>query len=284
MHEFETLDGFLEHVSLVMDTEQADDGERVSLMTLHAAKGLEFETVFLPGWEEGLFPHQRRSTKAAQAGLEEERRLAYVGLTRAQAASPRSRSRRTAATRGLYQSALPSRFVDELARGARRGRRGQDAVRRRLPEFRRHVRARRLRAQPLRRRRAVRRHLRHARLAARQGARSGPRSAPAKKWSPSDQRKARGPLTIEGELVASSSESSRVQARRARAAPEVRRRHGDRRRRQQADDRIRRGRPQTRRRQLRRPRLAAELLRPVAPRERTRAARFQFAVTLRRPL
>ena len=63
MHEFESLEGFLEHVSLVMDVDQADDGERVSLMTLHAAKGLEFDTVFLPGWEEGLFPHQRSARR-----------------------------------------------------------------------------------------------------------------------------------------------------------------------------------------------------------------------------
>ncbi|HRD76735.1 MAG TPA: UvrD-helicase domain-containing protein, partial [Hyphomicrobiaceae bacterium] len=83
MHQFETLPGFLEHVSLVMDTETGDDGDRVSLMTLHAAKGLEFDTVFLPGWEEGLFPHQRSLDENGVAGLEEERRLAYVGLTRA---------------------------------------------------------------------------------------------------------------------------------------------------------------------------------------------------------
>ncbi|AHB49512.1 ATPase AAA [Hyphomicrobium nitrativorans NL23] len=113
MHEFETLEAFLEHVSLVMDTEQGDDGERVSLMTLHAAKGLEFDTVFLPGWEEGLFPHQRALDESGEKGLEEERRLAYVGLTRArrQAKVSFAQNRRT---RGLYQSALPSRFVDDL--------------------------------------------------------------------------------------------------------------------------------------------------------------------------
>ena len=76
MHEFDTLAGFLEHVSLVMDADQAEDGDRVSLMTLHAAKGLEFDTVFLPGWEEGLFPHQRSLDESGLAGLEEERRLA----------------------------------------------------------------------------------------------------------------------------------------------------------------------------------------------------------------
>ena len=113
MHQFETLGGFLEHVSLVMDMDQGDDGQRVSLMTLHAAKGLEFETVFLPGWEEGLFPHQRSLDESGLAGLEEERRLAYVGITRAKRLAKISfaQNRRN---RGLYQSALPSRFIDEL--------------------------------------------------------------------------------------------------------------------------------------------------------------------------
>ncbi len=113
MDQFDTLEGFLEHVSLVMDTEQGDDGERVSLMTLHAAKGLEFDTVFLPGWEEGLFPHQRSLDESGEAGLEEERRLAYVGITRAKKLAKVSfaQNRRN---RGLYQSAIPSRFVDEL--------------------------------------------------------------------------------------------------------------------------------------------------------------------------
>ncbi|WP_439541539.1 UvrD-helicase domain-containing protein [Hyphomicrobium sp.] len=116
MHQFETLESFLEHVSLVMDTEQGDDGDRVSLMTLHAAKGLEFNTVFLPGWEEGLFPHQRSLDESGEKGLEEERRLAYVGLTRARKLAKVSfaQNRRT---RGLYQSAIPSRFVDDLPEG-----------------------------------------------------------------------------------------------------------------------------------------------------------------------
>jgi len=113
MHDFDTLQGFLEHVSLVMDADQGSDGDRVSLMTLHAAKGLEFGIVFLPGWEEGLFPHQRSLDESGKAGLEEERRLAYVGLTRAKRFAKISfaQNRRT---HGLYQSALPSRFVDEL--------------------------------------------------------------------------------------------------------------------------------------------------------------------------
>jgi len=113
MGDFDSLAGFLEHVSLVMDAEQDSEGDRVSLMTLHAAKGLEFDTVFLPGWEEGLFPHQRALDDSGMAGLEEERRLAYVGITRA-----RKRAKITFAqnrrVRGLWQAALPSRFMDEL--------------------------------------------------------------------------------------------------------------------------------------------------------------------------
>ncbi len=113
MHEFDTLQGFLEHVALVMDADTADGEDRVSLMTLHAAKGLEFDVVFLPGWEEGLFPHQRSLDENGTAGLEEERRLAYVGLTRARRKAKVSfvQNRRT---RGLWQAATASRFVNEL--------------------------------------------------------------------------------------------------------------------------------------------------------------------------
>jgi DNA helicase-2/ATP-dependent DNA helicase PcrA len=113
MEEFDALQGFLEHVALVMDADAADGDDRVSLMTLHAAKGLEFDVVFLPGWEEGLFPHQRSLDENGAAGLEEERRLAYVGLTRARRKAKVSfaQNRRT---RGLWQPAAPSRFVDEL--------------------------------------------------------------------------------------------------------------------------------------------------------------------------
>jgi DNA helicase-2/ATP-dependent DNA helicase PcrA len=113
MAEFDTLAGFLDHVSLVMENTAAASGEMVSLMTLHSAKGLEFDTVFLPGWEEGLFPNQRAVGETGRAGLEEERRLAYVGLTRARQRAYVS----YAANRQLYgqwQPTLPSRFIAEL--------------------------------------------------------------------------------------------------------------------------------------------------------------------------
>jgi DNA helicase-2/ATP-dependent DNA helicase PcrA len=113
MAEFDTLAGFLEHVSLVMENTAAASGDVVSLMTLHSAKGLEFDTVFLPGWEEGLFPNQRAMDETGRAGLEEERRLAYVGLTRARQRAYVS----YAANRRLYgqwQPTLASRFVAEL--------------------------------------------------------------------------------------------------------------------------------------------------------------------------
>ena len=113
LDQFENLQGFLEHVSLVMENEENSNDDKVSLMTLHAAKGLEFDTVFLPGWEEGLFPHQRSLDESGLQGLEEERRLAYVGITRARKEARIS----FAANRRIYnqwQNALPSRFVDEL--------------------------------------------------------------------------------------------------------------------------------------------------------------------------
>ncbi|WP_454849875.1 ATP-dependent helicase [Rhizobium binxianense] len=113
MESFESMRGFLEHVSLVMDAEQNEDMDAVSIMTLHSAKGLEFETVFLPGWEEGLFPHQRSLDETGRAGLEEERRLAYVGITRAKRRCHIwfVSNRRI---HGLWQSTIPSRFLDEL--------------------------------------------------------------------------------------------------------------------------------------------------------------------------
>ncbi len=113
MEEYETLGAFLEHVSLVMDNDAAADGAKVTIMTIHAAKGLEFDTVFLAGWEEGLFPSQRALDEGGLASLEEERRLAYVAITRA-------RRRATilhAANRRIYgqwTSSIPSRFVEEL--------------------------------------------------------------------------------------------------------------------------------------------------------------------------
>ena len=113
MEEFENLQGFLEHISLVMDKDKGADADAVNIMTLHSAKGLEFNTVFLPGWEEGLFPHQRTLDDQGRAGLEEERRLAHVGLTRA-----RKRAKIYFATNrrmhGLWQTNIPSRFLDEL--------------------------------------------------------------------------------------------------------------------------------------------------------------------------
>ncbi|RKF17288.1 DNA helicase II [Roseovarius spongiae] len=113
LEQFENLQGFLEHVSLIMDNEQAESGEKVSIMTLHAAKGLEFPVVFLPGWEDGLFPSQRSMDESGEKGLEEERRLAYVGITRAEEVCTISfaGNRRVF---GQWQSALPSRFIDEL--------------------------------------------------------------------------------------------------------------------------------------------------------------------------
>ena len=113
MEDWPDVESFLEHVALVMDNDRDDAGEKVTLMTLHAAKGLEFAHVFLPGWEEGIFPSQRALDEGGEASLEEERRLAYVGITRA-------RRRATilhAANRRVYgqwTSSLPSRFVAEL--------------------------------------------------------------------------------------------------------------------------------------------------------------------------
>ncbi|MBS7704289.1 ATP-dependent helicase [Chelatococcus asaccharovorans] len=113
LEEFPDLRAFLEHVSLVMDAVENDTEDRVSLMTLHAAKGLEFDTVFLPGWEEGLFPNQRALDESGRAGLEEERRLAHVGITRA-----RRRAKIFFASNrrihGLWNATIPSRFIDEL--------------------------------------------------------------------------------------------------------------------------------------------------------------------------
>ena len=113
MEEYDTLGDFLEHVSLVMDNERANEGEKVTIMTMHAAKGLEFDHVFLPGWEEGVFPSQRAIDEGGLASLEEERRLAYVAITRAK----RRCSIFHAANRRIYgqwTSSIPSRFIEEL--------------------------------------------------------------------------------------------------------------------------------------------------------------------------
>ncbi|MBY6217861.1 ATP-dependent helicase [Qipengyuania aquimaris] len=113
MEEYETLTDFLEHVSLVMDNDRRDDGEKVTIMTMHAAKGLEFDHVFLPGWEEGVFPSQRAIDEGGLASLEEERRLAYVAITRAK----RRCTIYHAANRRIYgqwTSSIPSRFIEEL--------------------------------------------------------------------------------------------------------------------------------------------------------------------------
>jgi DNA helicase-2/ATP-dependent DNA helicase PcrA len=113
MQDFENLGGFLEHISLVMDRDNGEAEQAVNIMTLHSAKGLEFDTVFLPGWEEGLFPHQRSLDESGRNGLEEERRLAHVGLTRA-----RKRAKIYFATNrrihGMWTTTVPSRFLDEL--------------------------------------------------------------------------------------------------------------------------------------------------------------------------
>ena len=222
MEEFENLAGFLEHISLVMDTDKGEGAEAVSIMTLHSAKGLEFETVFLPGWEEGVLPHQRSLDDQGRAGLEEERRLAHVGITRA---------RRRARISFVVQPAHPWKLVvrdpvalpRRAAGGERRGHRDARRLRRLRCE---------LRCLALRPDGRVRLELLDARLAARAGAKSaqqrrlrrgrrssfdagrrsrdrrkgprrGARPAP-EKAKPASAPKRRTPLTIEGELVAKS--------------------------------------------------------------------------------
>ncbi len=113
MKEFDNLESFLEHVSLATSVDQEWDGQKVNMMTMHAAKGLEFDVVFLPGWEEGLFPHQKSIEEKGQNGLEEERRLAYVGITRAKKKAIVSFSMNRF-YQGDWIDSMASRFIDEL--------------------------------------------------------------------------------------------------------------------------------------------------------------------------
>ena len=113
MKEFDNLESFLEHVSLATSIDQEWDGEKVNMMTMHAAKGLEFDVVFLPGWEEGLFPHQKSIEEKGQSGVEEERRLAYVGITRAKKKAVISFSMNRF-YQGDWIDSMASRFIEEL--------------------------------------------------------------------------------------------------------------------------------------------------------------------------
>jgi DNA helicase-2/ATP-dependent DNA helicase PcrA len=113
LENFESLQGFLEHISLIMDNAKDEEDDKVTIMTLHGAKGLEFPAVFLPGWEDGLFPSQRSMDESGLKGLEEERRLAYVGITRAEELCTISFTS-SRLVYGQWQSQMPSRFIDEL--------------------------------------------------------------------------------------------------------------------------------------------------------------------------
>ena len=113
MKEFDNLESFLEHVSLATSLDQDWESEKINLMTLHASKGLEFDVVYLPGWEEGLFPHQRSIEEKGENGLEEERRLAYVGITRAKKIAKISFSMNRF-YQGDWMNSMASRFIDEL--------------------------------------------------------------------------------------------------------------------------------------------------------------------------
>ena len=113
MKEFDNLESFLEHVSLATSIDQNWDGQKINLMTMHASKGLEFDVIFLPGWEEGLFPHQKSIEEKGEKGLEEERRLAYVGITRAKKKAYISFSMNRF-YQGDWIDSMASRFVEEL--------------------------------------------------------------------------------------------------------------------------------------------------------------------------
>ena len=114
MQDYDSLQNFLEHVALATSIDQEWEGAKVNLMTMHGAKGLEFDVVFLPGWEEGLFPHQKSLEEKGDFALEEERRLAYVGITRAKKEAYLSFARKRA-YHGDWKDALPSRFINEIA-------------------------------------------------------------------------------------------------------------------------------------------------------------------------
>jgi DNA helicase-2/ATP-dependent DNA helicase PcrA len=114
MHEYDNLQSFLEHVALATAIDKEWEGEKINLMTMHAAKGLEFDVVFLPGWEESLFPHQKSLEEKGDEALEEERRLAYVGITRAKKEAYLSFAMKRS-YHGDWMDALPSRFINEIS-------------------------------------------------------------------------------------------------------------------------------------------------------------------------
>ena len=113
MQDYDNLQNFLEHVALATSIDQEWSGAKINLMTMHAAKGLEFEVVFLPGWEEGLFPHQKSLEEKGDLALEEERRLAYVGITRAKKEAYLSFALKRS-FHGDWMDTLPSRFLNEI--------------------------------------------------------------------------------------------------------------------------------------------------------------------------
>ena len=228
MEEYESLGAFLEHVSLVMDNDEARSGEKVTIMTIHAAKGLEFDTVFLPGWEEGVFPSQRSLDEGGLASLEEERRLAYVAITRA-------RRRATiihAANRRIYgqwTSSHPQPLPRRAAQGAYRGRNDDD--RRREPVARAMVASAPI-PSPIS---APPSRCAPAPAAPAGSARAAATSTPSRSGS-IEARASRGQPRQPG--------PHRPRARPARVPRQVRLRHDRRDRRQQARDRVRESRPE----------------------------------------